>query len=296
MPNTFTSTGGTAHSSILTGLENGQAFNLYVRCRDLSDNTNTNDFPISFSVASGSSGGNLDKVLFVGNSYTGHMGGIHNHFQKMMEASGRTIEVAGEIHGGQAFSYLSENYIGLVNIPEVTARISSNDWDAVVLQSYYEAEQAYYDAGGILIDRVRSNGSDPVLFMIWGHELHPDQDATFRQRAEQLGTTKNTKVAPIGVGIRTALNAGIDVYSDGSHLSLKGAYLAGAMYYAFFTGESPVGLVYDGDIYASGGSLTPEETAPLQTIAWQVINDYGVFFVDPGAVGKPDSPRFFRIK
>ncbi len=296
MPNTFTTTGGTAHSSVLAGLENGQAYNLYVRCRDASGNVNTDDFPISFSVASGSNGGDLDKVLFIGNSYTGHSGGVHNHFQNMMEESGRTIEVAGEIHGGEAFSYINENYIGQVNIPEVTARINSNDWDAVVLQSYYEPEQAFYDAGGILIDRVRNNSSDPVLFMIWGHELYPDQDTMFRQRTEQLGTDKNTKVAPIGIGIRTAYNAGIDVYADGAHLSLKGAYLAGAMFYAFFTGESPVGLTYDGYISDWWGRLTPQEIAPLQEIAWQVISDYGVFYVDPAAVGEPNAPRRLRAK
>ncbi len=290
MLNTFSNTGGTFHSSLMTGLENGQAYNLYVRCRDASGNVNMDDFPISFNVSGGSGTGALDKVLFIGNSYTGHSGGVHNHFQKMMEESGRTVEVAGEIHGGEAFSYINENYIGQVNIPEVTARINSNDWDAVVLQSYYEPEQAFYDAGGILIDRVRNNSSDPVLFMIWGHELHPDQDTMFRQRTEQLGTNKNTKVAPISIGIRTAHNAGIDVYSDGAHLSLKGAYLAGAMFYAFFTGESPVGLAYDGYISDWWGRLTPEEIAPLQEIAWQVIIDYGVFYIDSAAVGKPGAP------
>ena len=101
----------------------------------------------------------------------------------------------------------------------------------------------------------------------------------FRERTEQLGINKNTLVAPIGIGIRTAKNAGIEVYSDGTHLNLAGAYLAGAMYYAFFTGESPVGLQYDGYI-GSGyfGRLTPEEILPLQEIAWQVISDYGVFY------------------
>jgi len=279
MVDTFADTGGLSHSFTMTGLINGQSYNLYVRCLDDAGNVNIDDFPISFNVASGSEGGELDKVLFIGNSYTGHSGGIQNHFQSMMEESGRTVEVAGEIHGGEAFSYKNENYPGQANRPEVTARIQSNDWDAVVLQSYYEDEQAFYDAGGILIDRVKNNSSDPILFMIWGHELHPDQDTMFRQRTEQLGSNKETQVAPIGVGIRAAYNAGLPVYLDGGHLSLSGAYMAGAMYYAFFTGESPVGLQYDGFV-GSGyfGRLTEEEITPLQELAWQVVNDYGVFW------------------
>ena len=279
MPYTFSTTGGTYHSFELTGLSDGMSYNIYVRCMDGHGNKNTDDFPISFNVANGDGSGCLDKILFIGNSYTGHSGGVQNHLHNMLTESGRTVEVAGEIHGGQAFSYINDSYIGLVNIPEVTARINSDRWDAVVLQSYYEPEQAFYEAGGILIDRVRNNGSEPVLFMIWGHEDHPDQDAIFRSRTEQLGSYRKVPVAPIGIGIRNAKNQDIDVYADGAHLSLKGAYLAAAMYYAFFTGESPVGLEYNG-LVGSGyfGTLTLEETASLQQIAWQTIADYGVFW------------------
>jgi hypothetical protein len=50
MINTFTTTGGTAHSRIVTGLVNGNSYTYYVRCIDATGNNNTNDFPISFSV------------------------------------------------------------------------------------------------------------------------------------------------------------------------------------------------------------------------------------------------------
>jgi len=56
MANTFTTTGGTNHSVTITGLSNGQPYNYYVKCRDFSSNANTsNDYPISFSVASSDS-------------------------------------------------------------------------------------------------------------------------------------------------------------------------------------------------------------------------------------------------
>jgi hypothetical protein len=51
MPDTFATTGGTTHTSLLTGLTNGQDYTLYVRCRDAFDNTNMDDFSISFSVS-----------------------------------------------------------------------------------------------------------------------------------------------------------------------------------------------------------------------------------------------------
>jgi Concanavalin A-like lectin/glucanases superfamily/Putative esterase len=51
MPNSFAATGGTAHSTTVTGLTNGSSYNFFVRCQDPAVNANTNDFTIAFSVA-----------------------------------------------------------------------------------------------------------------------------------------------------------------------------------------------------------------------------------------------------
>lgn len=50
--NTFTTTGGTSHSAPISGLTNGQSYTYYVRCQDTAGNPTTNDFPLSFSIAS----------------------------------------------------------------------------------------------------------------------------------------------------------------------------------------------------------------------------------------------------
>lgn len=50
--NTFSTTGGTTHSQTINGLTNGSTHNYYVRCRDAALNANTNDYTISFTVAS----------------------------------------------------------------------------------------------------------------------------------------------------------------------------------------------------------------------------------------------------
>ncbi len=51
MPNSFSSTGGTAHSSTVSGLVNGGSYNYYVRCQDTATNANPDDFTIGFTVA-----------------------------------------------------------------------------------------------------------------------------------------------------------------------------------------------------------------------------------------------------
>jgi len=56
MQNIFSTTGGTSHSKVITGLTNGTTYNYYVRCQDTAGNVNSDDYLISFSVAIGKEG------------------------------------------------------------------------------------------------------------------------------------------------------------------------------------------------------------------------------------------------
>jgi len=51
MLNTFTTTNATFHVTLIGGLQDGQTYSFYVRCRDFANNKNPDDFPIIFSVA-----------------------------------------------------------------------------------------------------------------------------------------------------------------------------------------------------------------------------------------------------
>ncbi|MDR3559388.1 MAG: fibronectin type III domain-containing protein [Candidatus Pacebacteria bacterium] len=51
MANAFTTTGGTSHSTNITGLAAGTDYVYYVRCKDGSENANDTDYLISFSIA-----------------------------------------------------------------------------------------------------------------------------------------------------------------------------------------------------------------------------------------------------
>jgi hypothetical protein len=50
MVNTFSTTGGTSQSTVVTGLISGNSYSYYVRCQDAAGNTNPDDFVITFSV------------------------------------------------------------------------------------------------------------------------------------------------------------------------------------------------------------------------------------------------------
>lgn len=60
MTGTFSTTAGTSHSFTASGLTNGGSYAYSVRCEDGSTNANTDDYTISFSVASPSSSNNDD--------------------------------------------------------------------------------------------------------------------------------------------------------------------------------------------------------------------------------------------
>jgi hypothetical protein len=66
MPNTFSSTGGTSHSKLVTGLTNGSGYSYYVRCQDTTGNANPDDYAIAFSVGTTSSGGGTATSSFSG--------------------------------------------------------------------------------------------------------------------------------------------------------------------------------------------------------------------------------------
>ena len=65
MTGNFTTTGNTSHSTTIAGLSNGSSYTYYVRCIDTSNNPNTSDYPISFSIsspaASGGGGGSYSS-------------------------------------------------------------------------------------------------------------------------------------------------------------------------------------------------------------------------------------------
>jgi hypothetical protein len=61
MTNTFTTTGVTSHSTLLSGLTENTHYNYYVRCIDLLNNPNTDDYLISFAVSKKSSGSSDDS-------------------------------------------------------------------------------------------------------------------------------------------------------------------------------------------------------------------------------------------
>lgn len=112
LPNSFTTTGNTAHSAALAGLNDGQSYSYFVRCRDVLGNTNASDFTINFSVANSgiawpfrsSTNGrylvdqNNQPVLIIGDSPQGLVVGLNltdseEYFQRSQDHGINTVWV-----------------------------------------------------------------------------------------------------------------------------------------------------------------------------------------------------------
>lgn len=50
MPDTFSNTGGTTHTNLISGLEYVESRTYYIKCRDQSGNSNPSDYTVSFSI------------------------------------------------------------------------------------------------------------------------------------------------------------------------------------------------------------------------------------------------------
>jgi hypothetical protein len=66
MVNTFSSTGTTTHSTLVTGLVNGSSYSYYVRCQGTAGNANPDDFVIAFSVSAAVGSGSAASSAFSG--------------------------------------------------------------------------------------------------------------------------------------------------------------------------------------------------------------------------------------
>jgi hypothetical protein len=76
------------------------------------------------------------------------------------------------------------------------------------------------------------------------------------------------------------------LFADGVHVNANGSYLVDMTWYAAFYRESP-----EGKVLPAGTSLTAEQAAVLQRLAWDVVENYpdcGLYAEGASPCGKPE--------
>ena len=240
-------------------------------------------------------------VFFVGNSYI-----YFNNLPGLLEGiaaglDGPPIRSGSHTIGGSTL----RRHLDDGQLPDVLGPRGGAAWDRVVLQEQSAlgtpmADQAtgrlgspdaFHSALRELAPLIRGLGAEPLLYMTWAKERFPAQVEALAEAYEAGGAELGVDVAPVGRAwsraAETALGLGLHL-SDGSHPTPAGSYLAACVIYTTLTGLSPIGAPREilgqpwdvtGPVASASQtvlvSLSRDEAAALQRIAWETVNDDG---------------------
>ena len=202
------------------------------------------------------------RVLFIGNSFT-YVNDLPGTFTKLARAGGHKIETGMAAPGGWTLDQHA-------NSQDTLTLLQSSQWNYVVLQEQSQIPassdsrtQYMYPAVRSLVEKIRDEGAEPILFVTWAHQYGwPEMGLNdyesmqtqivmgYQTIAQELGVV----MAPVGYAwmLEHRQNPQLQMWnSDGYHPEVSGTYLAACVIYATLFRESPVGLKYYGGLSAN---------------------------------------------
>jgi hypothetical protein len=184
------------------------------------------------------------SILFIGNSYTND---IQTVFKQLLAKSYYSECSVDHVWGGGIT--LGE----LLSNGRAIKKLDQRDWDVVVLQEQSQLPALpekhaieFHNAVDNLVKEIKKRGAKPILYMTWGRR---DADSEYEKlfnnyevmqeklTAAYINAAKrnDVQIAPVGEiwskirGQNDTL--GRELYqNDGSHPSVKGAYLASCVF------------------------------------------------------------------
>jgi len=250
------------------------------------------------------------KVLFIGNSYTFGRNStedieesVPDIFMALATAGGHSpIQVEMAAVSGQDFRYHFENS---------QSNISQEQWTHVILQNrstqptHVGDISEHMECGEKLYGSVIANNPDTqvMLYQTWARqasnslisgtststtfastdEMLDELVTNYRALAEQINLNNPQKlpvnINPVGEAFKAAganlpsSDSGyIDLFSDGSHANDLGYYLSACVHYSCIFQSSPEGLFETPSVTALELSITSEQAAFLEHIAWETAS------------------------
>jgi len=203
--------------------------------------------------------GRPDRILFIGNSYTGQIRGMVTKFVAASPYKECRIDFISP--GGRTLEKHFENDATMAKIRDV-------NWDVVVLQDQSQTPaifpEKFMDAAR-KIDRIIDDvGAKTVFYETWGRRDGDKQNAhlfpTYKSMQKALSNSYkiaarkcDAQVAPVGqawaVLRKDNPELGEKLYKgDGSHPAAPGAYLAACVLYATLFDADPTTVEFDGGL------------------------------------------------
>lgn len=255
------------------------------------------------------------RVLFIGNSYT-YTNDLPGLFAQLAFSLGEQVETGMSAPGGYTF-------IGHTQLAATQQLLAQGDWDFVVLQEQsqlpsfpleqVEAECFPYAAQLVQQARAANPCTEPVFLMTWGRENGDAQNCTswppvctyagmqqlLRDRYVQMAVDNMAWCAPAGAVWREhrALHPSVQLYSDGSHPSITGSYIAACTLFSTLFRRScsaasfePAGLpagqgaiireLASSIVTDSSGTWNIGASDPVADADWTVLAGQGVLFAN----------------
>lgn len=230
------------------------------------------------------------KVLFVGNSYT-TVNDLALITSNIAASVGNELIYDSHSPGGQRFMDHASNLI-------LAEKINSEDWDFVTLQGQsvevaltgeiFDTEVVPFAAQ--LVNNIRFNNSctQPVFFRTWGREngftspacdpfpwmcTYEGMDDELAQNYQILAEQNKTLVSPVGAVWRylRTYHPELDLYSDGSHPSEIGSYVAAVVFNTMFFNTDPTFITYN---YVLSETDANNIKNAAHIVLYQHINDF----------------------
>jgi hypothetical protein len=210
------------------------------------------------------------RVLFIGNSYT-YSADVPGIVQALGDAVGDSIYV--ETVAGPNMALIDHWHDGAA-----LAAVRRGGWDFVVLQQGPSSVEVNRDTlrlgTQLFATEIAKIGGRPALFSAWPQQSRP-QDFTRAIESYRLAAADvNGVFLPVASAWLAAWQRlpSVELYSDGLHPSVEGAYLAALVIYSSLRGTSPRLLPLGAELRTGATvELVPETASVLKSAAAEVL-------------------------
>jgi hypothetical protein len=231
----------------------------------------------------------LETFMYVGNSFFYYNNGLPGYVTRLVNGApaaqkrknlGTMVTI-----GGSGFdwhdmeSYFRPHAVGYYNFDDhnnIIFNTRKKPYDAVVMMDcsqcpiHPQLSSIFVEYAKKNAEIARSHDVEPMLFMSWAYQDHPEMTAQLAEAYTKAGNDNHELVIPAGLAFARVFKerADLNLYQpDKRHPTLIGTYLAAAVVYSALYQQSP-----EENSYTAG--LDPAVAQYLRRTAWDVARAY----------------------
>ena len=218
---------------------------------------------------------NLNRILFVGNSYLYYNDSIHNHTERLLieyYKDNGIVTKSATIGGSKLHNHNIDHLLNPENLQ------SDKQVDLLIMQGGStevktpESRTKFSETAVKFSNKAHRLGIKTALYMTHAYlendkRYEPDLIEKIKKTYYEAGMRSDSLVIPVGLAYEIAYEENSKIklhHPDGTHPGLLGTYLGACTVFAIITNSSPEGLLYN---YFN--RISDEDRNFLQKIAWK---------------------------